>query len=353
MQVQRSNGPGDAGHRAVRAREAGASRGPTLRVHFTAQDILRTRVLGAPDPMWELVLSTRRLREPPRCAAHARWRAAIRPELVDHRTRAAARLLSTLIPQRGDLPDSLTPYPNAEPFESALRDITSNGAGGSAAELVPAPSDDDPGNFGHAVAEGDRSASGQLTEALRHYYETLLRPHWATIDAAISRDTAERGRRQLAGGMEALLGTLCAGARWRWPVLELPHPRAGEWHLRGQGVLLVPSFFCGVRPVTVLGDGHRPVLALPALHTDGTVPVEAEQLESRLGAVLGTTRARILLALRRPHSTSSLAGTIDMSIASASQQVALLRKAGLVRSRRAGQAVLHTITARGKGLLGD
>ena len=33
----------------------------TLRLHFTAEDLLRTRVLTAPDPMWEIVLSLHHL----------------------------------------------------------------------------------------------------------------------------------------------------------------------------------------------------------------------------------------------------------------------------------------------------
>ena len=33
----------------------------TLRLHFTAEDLLRTRVLTEPDPLWELVLSVHHL----------------------------------------------------------------------------------------------------------------------------------------------------------------------------------------------------------------------------------------------------------------------------------------------------
>ena len=40
-----------------------------------------------------------------------------------------------------------------------------------------------------------------------------------------------------------------------------------------------------------------------------------------------------------------------MSLASASQQVTLLRNAGFVVSRRHGQAVRHSVTRKGKALL--
>ena len=35
-----------------------------LRIHFTGADLMRTRIAGAPDPMWELTLSLHQLRSP-------------------------------------------------------------------------------------------------------------------------------------------------------------------------------------------------------------------------------------------------------------------------------------------------
>ncbi|HEX9334363.1 MAG TPA: helix-turn-helix domain-containing protein, partial [Pseudonocardiaceae bacterium] len=66
---------------------------------------------------------------------------------------------------------------------------------------------------------------------------------------------------------------------------------------------------------------------------------------------IGGTRARIMVSLRAARSTSELAEAIGMSLASASQQVTVLRDAGLATSRRDGRSVRHTLTQQGRSLL--
>jgi DNA-binding transcriptional ArsR family regulator len=51
-------------------------------------------------------------------------------------------------------------------------------------------------------------------------------------------------------------------------------------------------------------------------------------------------------------STSTLAGTVLVSLPSVSQQLTVLREAGLVTSHRDGKYVLHSVTPLGLRLLG-
>ena len=67
--------------------------------------------------------------------------------------------------------------------------------------------------------------------------------------------------------------------------------------------------------------------------------------------LIGGTRARIMISLRAARSTSELAEAIGMSLASASQQVGVLRDAGLASSKRDGRAVRHALTQQGRSLL--
>ncbi|WP_020502606.1 ArsR/SmtB family transcription factor [Sciscionella marina] len=341
-----------------------------LRIHFTPEDVLRTRLLAAPDPMWELVLSSHRLRKPAQCPAHARWRGMVTGALADERTRTSLRILTHLIPDAGNFPDFLTPYPSLTPhpettdFAAELETVLATPRGVLARDMHPDRLGRNTGGFGRAIAESDRAAIDELSTALRHYFHTFVRPYWADIGATITQNAERHGRRQLSGGTEALLGDLGPTFRWNWPVLETDYVRDRELHLGGRGLLLVPSYFCRGTPVTMIDAERRPVLTFPAVHSPtapspvapspvAPSPVAHAAIErgAHLDGILGTTRARILYTLQEQHSTSALAEAIELSAASASQQVTLLREAGLVSSRRTGQSVLHSITPRGRMLL--
>ena len=71
-----------------------------------------------------------------------------------------------------------------------------------------------------------------------------------------------------------------------------------------------------------------------------------------LAALLGSTRGEVLRRLGTAGaSTSELARILDILVASASQHASVLRRSGLVVSRRAGNAVVHRITPLGTALL--
>jgi DNA-binding transcriptional ArsR family regulator len=70
-----------------------------------------------------------------------------------------------------------------------------------------------------------------------------------------------------------------------------------------------------------------------------------------LGALLGRTRARTLVALRDTGTTGELARRLGVSPASVSQHVHALAATNLVRSHRAGNQVLHMLTPLGTALL--
>ncbi|GAB2600322.1 ArsR/SmtB family transcription factor [Pseudactinotalea suaedae] len=83
-----------------------------------------------------------------------------------------------------------------------------------------------------------------------------------------------------------------------------------------------------------------------ARHRDGTDALEA------LTALLGQARARLVLELQQPLSTSECAELTDLAVSTASHHLAVLREAGLVDSRRSGVRVLHARTPLGEALAG-
>jgi DNA-binding transcriptional ArsR family regulator len=70
-----------------------------------------------------------------------------------------------------------------------------------------------------------------------------------------------------------------------------------------------------------------------------------------LAALLGSTRAALLVAAAGGETTSGLAQRLGVSVAATSQQLAVLRNAGLVASTRQGRAVCHDLTPLGVRLL--
>jgi DNA-binding transcriptional ArsR family regulator len=185
-------------------------------------------------------------------------------------------------------------------------------------------------------------------EALAHYHDRALAPYMPRIRALVDADRAVRARALLDGGVEALLDTLRPALRWRPPVLEADYPVEQDLRLDGRGLLLVPSAFCDRTPITLLDPSLPPTVVYPVCCGDRPDPEPADGL----AALIGSTRGEVLRHLGAAGaSTSELARILDISVASASQHASVLRRSGLVVSRRAGNAVVHRITPLGTALL--
>ncbi|MEC4016385.1 hypothetical protein [Streptomyces sp. H27-D2] len=71
-----------------------------LRIHFTGEDLGRTRMTAGPLPAWETVLSLHRLQRQDGRRQYTRWRKSVRAELP-----RSWQLLAELVPPQGYFPD--------------------------------------------------------------------------------------------------------------------------------------------------------------------------------------------------------------------------------------------------------
>jgi DNA-binding transcriptional ArsR family regulator len=314
-----------------------------LRIHFTAEDLRRTRVFTRPDPLWELVLSMHVLRSPRPRPEHSPWWAAARRRAGDSRMEEHLRLLGALVPARGDFPDFLTPALASPGFDAGLEKVLATPLKRLRSDLAVVPANP----VASRLADGGRGAVSQLGGALRTYYEHFLQPHWPHVEQTVQADTTIRAEQTLTG-IDRLLGGLPVPIRWSYPTLSSRYPTSQSLHLAGRGITLIPSYFCTGTPVTFVDPELRPVLVYPAVRPH---PTPSRDASHRLSALLGRTRAQALLALRTPSSTTQLATHIGMSLASASQHAAVLREAGLVSTWREGHTMLHSLTPVGLSLL--
>ncbi|TVT17241.1 helix-turn-helix domain-containing protein [Amycolatopsis acidiphila] len=319
---------------------------PRLRLHFTAEDLARTRIVAEPHPMWELVLSLQKVRSVRPHARYAEWREHSLPRLGEPAHRRHLDLLTTLVPPRGNFPDFLTPAGGEGEFGDVLETVLSTPRQRLRREMAAILRGRQASPAAGLLADGSADGLRELADAASWYHDTVLRPHWSAVRRAFGADRGSRVHDLSGGGVERLLSRLPGCTRWEAPVLECPYPVNRNLELGGRGLSLIPSYFCQTSPVTLIDPALPPVLVYPA----GDLPVPGGGTAA-LVALLGDTRAQVLRALRVPRSTTSIAGYVRTSAASASKHAAVLREAGLVTSTRDGHAVLHAVTPLGLALL--
>jgi len=322
-----------------------------IRLRTSADDLAATRL--AYSPLWETILSYK-------AVAHPRGRPFPVPwiALLD---RAASRLdlrpLWAVLSQREVLFDFLLPVPpgpdpafteevdrlRATPTEEVAREV---GSYYESMDQAPPPS------LRPYVAR-PRQSIDRLASALTSYWEEAFRPHWPGVRAALEADLLHRSRILAAEGTVAMLRGLHPQVHWRGGGLDVDAPTDWDVTTARPGVLLVPSAFSWPAAIAGTIDGVKVVTySARGLGTlwDGH-PVDGQEGRA-IQALLGSTRARVILALRAHMATTDLAGILDVAESSVSYHLGHLRRAGLVEWNREGRRVVYRLSTLGAGLLG-
>ncbi|WP_030559165.1 ArsR/SmtB family transcription factor [Streptomyces aureocirculatus] len=321
-----------------------------LRIHFTSDDLARTRFADAPDPMWEVNISLHRLQRRDASVLFGPWRRWVAPRLP-----AGLRLLTALSPARGYTCDFLTPRTGAglRAQTTALRALP---RGRLRAELE---------TFGRCnpglrlpswtadLAAGSATVLGRIADTTHAYFDAVLQPHWQAVHGAVQRDVALRTRGLVHDGWAAVFATLHPSARWDYPVLTLDFPVDQDLHLEGRGLLLQPSFFCRYRPTALFDPALEPVLVYPIEHRPNWErPAPVPQGHPALTDLLGRARALLLnAAADGTFTTTELARHTGLTPSNASRHLTALRAAALISSHRHRNTTLHRVTALGASLL--
>ncbi|AVH60686.1 MULTISPECIES: MarR family transcriptional regulator [Streptomyces] len=323
------------------------------RIHFTVQDLARTRVAEAPMPLHELELAARALQSRSQPARLDAWRHRARTQLS-----AQARMALALMPTVGSSPNFLSPTKagtieelleqvRATPRERVRSDVLETALHHPSLPAWARDLADDPSLF------------AELCTGLGHLHTFLLAPHWTQFTEHLAVDQALRLQHILTGGVDQLLTQ--ANPRWmRWnpPVLEVRMANGAErdLYLEGQGILLIPSIF-GTR--TIVTDSQPVSVSYPASQDQHphelTAPASApgHRRSPGVSTLLGRTRTVVLttIAEHQGCSTKELAARAGIAAASASEHATILREAGLIRSLRHRNSVRHSLTPLGQALL--
>lgn len=210
-----------------------------LRIHFTAEDLARTRVAGtigaAAETYYGLeMLCSRTLPLPFR-----RWRATVAGRLGDD-----AGPLTALLPARGPGLDLLALAGDSPDIDHAVETLLRAPRLRMRRELEPVAVGPAHTGWARAVADGDADSRRLLAAGLVACHRVAVAPYWAASRSRLDVVRAQYARTFLEGGVDALLTALSPPlVRWRPPVLEIRHPRPVEVHLGGRGLILAPTLF--------------------------------------------------------------------------------------------------------------
>lgn len=319
-------------------------------MEVSVEDLLRSRF--ALSPAMDLVLLLRSLAGQSRPLPRA-WAARLLPAF--ERLRRETELNTALAlqtPQGG--PDFVAPPPRglnqtwaddlamirATPLEAARHEFATTATG---------PAAHDPRV--RAVLDSP-DAVPRIAEAMDQAWHELLATDWPQLRAICERDVVHRVGVIGEHGWATTIEGLHPSIAWRAGGIELGFfPRGGTVRLAGDGLLLIPSAFVGNLAAHLEGPWPR-TLIYPARGTAAlwgnqeTVP-----RPDALTALVGRARARLLVALDAPASTSHLARSLAMAPGAVGDHLAILRGAGLLVRARSGRSVLYRRTPLGEALV--
>ncbi|MGW3245513.1 winged helix-turn-helix domain-containing protein [Streptomyces sp. NPDC001070] len=325
------------------------------RIHFTVQDLARTRVAEAPMPLHELELAARALQSRSQPARLDAWRHRARAQMS-----AQARVALALMPAVGYSPGFLSPA-KVGAIEELLEQVRSTPRERVRTDLLETARRRPSLPAWTRRLADDASLFAELCTGLSDLHTVLLAPHWAQFTERLAVDRTLRLQQLLTGGVEQLLTQ--ANPQWmRWnpPVLEVRMVNGADrdLYLDGEGFLLIPSMFCTRAIVT---DGQPVSVSYPAcpdqfpseLTAPALASVPDQARSSGVSTLLGRTRTTVLttIAEHQGCSTKELAARAGIAPASASEHATVLREAGLIRSLRHRNSMLHSPTPLGLVLL--
>jgi DNA-binding transcriptional ArsR family regulator len=320
-----------------------------IRYLFGHDDLLRTRF--AVSPLFEATASVAALRDPAAHSLHLTWVRAAR-ERIAAEPPLDMSLLEALIPVGSYVPDFISPPPEtplpdlAEELDRVRRTPPAQ----VRRELGWLFDGHRPPPVVRPLLEDPRRGLDLLARALEAYWERAIAPDWERIRTVAEDDIAHRARMLTAAGPIEVFGDLHRDVSWRDGALAIDRPYDADVHLGGRGLLLVPAVFTWPRCAAMLDPPWQPALLYPPRGV-GLLWEPRRPDDGALSGLLGARRAAVLASLDRETTTTALARRLGASPASVSEHLAVLRRAGLVRARRAGREVLYLRTAAGDGLL--
>ena len=339
------------------------------------------RLLFAVSPLAELTAMLHVLAAPQHHPGGAAWaartRTGLRPELSERLSEAEFLWRSSradfLLPAHpgatlSDELDAVDALDDDSYVSSAL--VTTCGSDRVLFGLASAPADSDvrgramdlarargpqQAAFADRLMADPQSVRARVRQTLEACGPAFFAETWAQIRPQLAADLRLKAdllaRRGLADLLYGVSSSISLDAERRRIVVDKLQDNGTT--AAGDGVTFIPSLFGSPHLVCVHAPGWRPVLQYPLPTAEVAPPVSLELVRQRLEALSHPLRIRLVRTLSRgPHTTGELASAWELSAPEVSRQLTVLRKAGLLTTRRQGRYVHYELDTAATAALG-
>ncbi len=313
-----------------------------LRVHLTAEDLLRIKFARQPAPLIELGSALVALARP--SPVFGPWSHA-----AAARFPPAARMLLDLVPASGTVPCFLDPI--GTELAEGLELVQRTPARFVADELRRVFPDGLPAPWMSLLATRDRRRWRELGDAMSLAFRHLCQHAWPRVRSGFQTELAWRSGLIAELGVQAALSTLHPAISWDGTVLQIAAYKDMDFYPGGAGLTLLPSVIWTGRPTVGQHPDGSTAIVYAALTP---LPLIEQTPGDPLAGLLGRTRAAVLRITLGEHSmttTTELSRALGISLGTVSYHTKTLRAAGLIVTTRDGKAVRHLATPLGRRLL--
>jgi DNA-binding transcriptional ArsR family regulator len=309
---------------------------------MSASDLGRMRFAQSPlieavESLW--IISSGRVQ-----AVHQSWFDEVRGRL----DRVDMGLLGTVVPGHLPylasflLPEAIGPATTLEQQLQALADMPADHVCREIKELWRLAPLSPAGR--RLIGDGP-AGPRRIADSLWDYWQVAVAPYWSDIRAVLDEDVAYRAATLTKSGVSGLLESLHEKVVLDCDTLQVNAQPSSDTQLSGAGLQLLPSVFVWPYVVFDVRSNTPSSLTYPARGVGNLWgAMKPPPDEDALAALIGRSRAAILVALAVPQSTTTLALGLGQSPPSVSQHLSVLRRSGLVVSWRSGRSVLYRRT---------
>jgi DNA-binding HxlR family transcriptional regulator len=321
-----------------------------IRIRLSADDLAETRF--AFSPVWELAESYLALQDPGKHVFHLPWINDARQRVADLDLEPIQALL---VSNDGYRPDFVTPPPPGPypDFDQEVRRILATPHDLVRHEVARMYEGRQMPRAARDFIEDPDAALRRLADSLAAYWDRTLAEHWPRLRGLLEGDVLYRAKRLALEGAEGLFQDLHPAVSWTNGILAVDKRHEGDLEPRGRGLLLLPVVFsCPTCTLVVCDPPWQPTMTYTPRGLANLWETERAPVDGILDELIGQTRASILrVLLEVPMTTSEVAAKLGVTPGAVSQQLAMLRRAGVLDSHRSGRGVYSELTPLGQSLV--
>ncbi|MGK5731506.1 DUF5937 family protein [Streptomyces sp. URMC 124] len=200
--------------------------------------------------------------------------------------------------------------------------------------------------FTDRMLENPAALRAWLRRLMEDCEEAFFADNWQRVRVQLAADARHKAdllrRKGLAEAMAAVSPAVSVGADGTRIVLDkLQNGRATA---HADGLTFIPTAFGWPHLIVLNRPGWQPMVQYPVASPELPRGLAPQLVQQRLEALAHPVRMRLCRTLARgPHTTGELATVFGLTPPEVSRHIAVLKKAGLLSTRRRGRYVLHQL----------